>query len=287
MNNEYMKKVNIVIPAKNEADNLRVLLPKLINMVENKNIIVVDDGSTDETRSVCENFNIDLVIHPYSKGNGAAIKSGAKRASQNTIIFMDADCQHDPEDIKKLHVKLCSGYDMVVGARSLNSQANILRLVGNQIYNHLATFVVGHRVVDLTSGFRAVNREKFLEFYHLYPNGFSYPTTSTMAFFRSGHSVSYVPIVAKKRTGKSHINLIKDGIRFILIILRVGTFYSPLKIFFPIAMANFILGLSYYTYTYFTDGRFTNMGVLLFVSALIIFLIGLVSEQITSLLYKT
>jgi len=278
--------ISIVIPAKNEAQNLELLLPRLVNTGKFLECIVVDDGSTDETVEVCRKHNVCVISNPYSKGNGAAIKTGAKAASGDIIVFMDGDGQHRPDDITRLLEKLDQGYDMVVGARGRKSQADSYRAVGNGVYNHLASWMTGQKVDDLTSGFRAVKAERFKEFLYLLPNGFSYPTTITMAFFRSGYSVGYVPIETERRLGDSHINLVKDGIRFLIIIFKVGTLYSPLKVFFPVSAGFFITGVCYYLYTFLSDGRFTNMGAVLFMTAVLVFLIGLVSEQVTTLMYK-
>jgi glycosyltransferase involved in cell wall biosynthesis len=199
---------------------------------------------------------------------------------------MDADGQHQPEDIPRLFELLNSGYDMVVGARSRNSQAGWHRASANGVYNRLASWMVGHKVMDLTSGFRVVKAEKFRKFLYLLPNGFSYPTTITMCFFRAGYSVSYVPIHAPKRIGKSHLRIWRDGVRFLLIMFRIATLYSPLKLFFPISLAFFLGGIGYSAYTLSEMHRFTNMSALLFITAILVFLIGLVSEQITMLNYK-
>jgi glycosyltransferase involved in cell wall biosynthesis len=278
--------ISIILPARDESQALRNLLPKLRDLYPDEQIIVVDDGSGDDTVEVCQANSVDVVSHTYSMGNGAAIKSGARSASGDIIVFMDADGQHDPGDIKYLLEKMAEGFDMVVGARDAGSQASSGRWLANLIYNKFAGFIVNHRVEDLTSGYRAIRTSKFMEFLHLYPNGFSYPTTCTMAFFRSGYSVAYVPIKASKRIGDSHIRLLKDGIRFLLILFKVGTLYSPLKIFFPLSALSFMIGISYYLYTYISSGRFTNMSALLFITSVLIFLIGLVSEQITMLLYQ-
>jgi glycosyltransferase involved in cell wall biosynthesis len=219
-------------------------------------------------------------------GNGAAIKRGAKAASGTMLVFMDADGQHDPADVGRLLERLDAGYDMVVGARSPESQASLGRRVANAIYNRLASWVTGHRIEDLTSGFRATRAARFREFLYLLPNGFSYPTTSTMAFFRVGYAVSYVPIHAGKRDGSSHIRPLRDGVRFLLIILKIATLYSPLKVFTPVSFALFAGGLANYAYTYASDGRFTNMSALLMLASVMIFLFGLVAEQVSSLLYS-
>lgn len=278
--------ISIILPSKNEGKSLEVMLPKLRKLFTNAQILIVDDGSTDNTAAICTAYGIEIISHPYSKGNGAAIKSGTRYVSGNTLVFMDADGQHQPEDIFRLLEKLDQGYDMVVGARSLSGQAGLHRATVNSFYNHMASWMVGHKIADLTSGFRAVRAKKFRQFLYLLPNGFSYPTTITMSFFRAGYSVAYVPIHAPKRIGKSHIRLFKDGTRFLLIIFKIGSLYSPLKLFAPISLAFFFTGLGYYVYTYLTMHRFTNMTALLFISAVMVFLIGLLSEQITALMYK-
>ena len=277
---------SVVIPAKNESGSIYSLIEKLKALPGLKEIIVVDDGSTDGTGDIAEKLGVTVVRHPYSKGNGAAIKSGARAATGDILLFMDADGQHSPDDVNRLLQKLHQGFDMVVGARQSGSQASVGRGLANKFYNWLASYMAGQKVEDLTSGFRAVRRFKFLQFLSLLPNGFSYPTTSTMAFFRAGYSVCYEPIHAAKREGKSHIKPIRDGLRFLLIIFKIGTLYSPLKLFVPMSVFVFMLGMSYYGYTFFSFGRFTNMSALLFSTSLIIFLVGLVSEQITALMYK-
>ncbi len=279
--------LSIVIPAKNEAPSLRVLLPDLKSGYPDAEIIVVNDGSADDTSNVCLSHRVIEVRHPYSKGNGASIKSGARAATGDVIVFMDGDGQHQAKDVGRLVAELDKGFDMVVAARGARSQANWSRLAANTVYNKLATWMVGHKVQDLTSGFRAVNARLFRQFLSILPNGFSYPTTITMAFFRAGYSVSYLPVMVLKREGKSHIHLVKDGVRFLLIIFKVGTLYSPLKLFTPISLILFFTGLSYYFYTYTTVARFTNMSALLFSTSMLVFLMGLVAEQITSLLYSS
>ncbi len=277
---------SIVIPAKNEAENLAGLLPELKRLYQAAEIIVVNDGSTDDTAGICQQLDIHVITHQYSKGNGASIKSGARAASKEIIVFMDGDGQHQPQDVARLLQAMESGMDMVVGARGRESQASIGRLLANSIYNKLSSWISGHHIKDLTSGFRAVRRDKFLKFLYLLPNGFSYPTTCTMAFFRAGYSVSYIPIVTAERQSKSHINVFKDGVRFFVIIFKIGTLFSPLKIFIPFSFSFFLMCFFYYLYTYLSSHSFTNMGAVLFTASIIIFLIGLVSEQITTLIYK-
>ncbi|MDY0147640.1 MAG: glycosyltransferase family 2 protein, partial [Halothiobacillus sp.] len=241
---------------------------------------------TDDTAQVAEAAGARVITHSYSMGNGAAIKTGARQATGEVLVFMDADGQHDPADIPRLLARLDDGLDMVVGARQSGSQASVGRGLANRFYNALASWMTGQKIEDLTSGFRAVRADKFREFLYLLPNGFSYPTTCTMAFFRAGYGVAYVPIMAAQRIGKSHIRLVKDGIRFLLIIFKIGTLYSPLKLFLPVSLLHFIVGLGYYLYTYSEFNRLSLASVFLWSAAVTIFLIGLVSEQITQLMYK-
>ena len=277
--------ISIILPAKNEAKNLIDLLPKLKSLYPHSEILLINDGSTDDTAQVARTGGAKVISHPYSQGNGAAIKTGARNAKGDILVFMDADGQHDPEDISSLLETLKSGYDMVVGARSVKSQASLMRRAGNGFYNRLASIMTGHKIDDLTSGFRAARADKFRKFLYLLPNGFSYPTTSTMAFFRSGFPVAYIPIHAGKREGKSHIRLIRDGTRFFIIILRIGALFSPMRLFLPISRA-LLCRLAYYGYTYYTEHRFTNMSALLFTTSMITFLMGILSEQVSSLHYK-
>lgn len=277
--------VSVIIPAKDAADSIGQVLSGLQEHLPEAEIIVVNDGSQDSTASVAEELGARVVSHPYSMGNGAAIKTGARTASGDILVTMDADGQHLPETVPDLLDELHSGYDMVVAARDSKAQSSAGRRLANRFYNWLASTIVGHRVEDLTSGFRAVKRIKFLEFLHLLPNGFSYPTTITMAFFRAGYSVNYHRAKILPNSGKSHIRVLHDGLRFVLIIVKVGTLYSPLKFFVPLSSALFATGLGYYLFTYLVDQRFTNMSMLLFSVSVITFLIGLVSEQITTLMY--
>lgn len=277
--------LSIILPARNEGESLHELMPRIKSLYPAAEIIVINDGSDDNTQAVCESYGVRIINHPQSLGNGAAIKSGARVATGDILVFMDADGQHDPGDIAKLLQALEKGYDMVVGGRDRKSNSSFTRYLGNQVYNGLASWMTGHKIVDLTSGFRVVKKNKFLEFVSILPNGFSYPTTITMAFFRSGYSVAYVPIRTNNRKGKSHIRIVNDGVRFFLIIFRVTALYSPLKLFFPLSALFFMTGAGYYLYTYVTEERFTNMSALLITTSILIFLIGLLAEQITYLIY--
>lgn len=278
--------LSVILPAKNEGGSLRTLLPRLTATLPRAELILLDDGSTDQTAEVARAHGARVVSHPCSLGNGAAVKSGARAASGDILIFMDADGQHNPADIPHLLAKLHEGYDMVVGARAVGSQASVGRSLANSFYNWFATLITGHKILDLTSGFRVVRAERFKRFLYLLPNGFSYPTTITMAFFRSGYPVGYVPINAAKRQGTSHLRPFRDGVRFLLIMFKVATLYSPLKLFFPVSAGFFATGIGYYLYTFLTVGRFTNMSALLLTAAVIVFMMGLISEQITALNYR-
>lgn len=279
-------KLSIIIPACNEAAALRKTLPLLLETYPAAQIIIVNDGSSDDTAKVCRDFPVTVIEHPYQKGNGAAIKTGARAATGDICVFMDADGQHKPKEIHKLLDKINDNYDMAIGARDFNSHASLARGLANGFYNWLAGKVTGHRIDDLTSGFRAARSDQFREFINILPNGFSYPTTITMAFLRVGYSVGFTPVEVASRRGRSHIKLLRDGVKFLLIIFRVGVLYSPLKIFFPFSAVLFSSGLGYYLYTYLSQGRFTNMGILLFLVSVFVFLVGLISEQITFLIYN-
>jgi glycosyltransferase involved in cell wall biosynthesis len=219
-------------------------------------------------------------------GNGAAIKTGTRHATGEVLVFMDADGQHDPADIARLLAKLDEGYEMAVGARQADTHASLGRRLANHLYNRLASWMTGYPIEDLTSGFRVARARHFRKFLYLLPNGFSYPTTSTMAFFRAGFPVAYVSIRASQRGGKSHIRVLRDGSRFVLIILKIGALFSPMRFFLPLSLLFFCTGLGYYGYTYATMHRFTNMSAVLFIYSLLIFLIGMLSEQISALHYK-
>jgi glycosyltransferase involved in cell wall biosynthesis len=280
--------ISIILPAKNEAESLKILLPRLRQHYPAEQIIVVNDGSSDHTAEICNQNHVTVVSHVYSMGNGAAIKTGARNASGDILVFMDADGQHNPEDINRLTEKLDAGFDMAVGARQTDTHASLARKLGNSLFNRLASWMTGYPINDLTSGFRAARAKHFKRFLYLLPNKFSYPTTITMAFFRSGLPVAYVPIQAIDRQGnsKSHIRLFHDGFRFFIIILKIGALFSPMRFFLPISALLLMVGISYYGYTYINWGRLTNMSTILILSSLFTFLIGIVSEQISALHYK-
>ena len=279
------KKVSIIIPAYNEADTIGEIVKKTKAAYPDFDVTVIDDGSTDDTAVAAKNAGANVFSHPYNKGNGAAVKSGIRISSCDIFVFMDGDGQHDPKDIEKM-LKYFPEYDMVVGARTKGNQASLGRAIGNNLYNFLATYVTKFLVKDLTSGFRAVKSEVAYNLLYLLPNTFSYPTTLTLSVLRSGRSLKYIPINTKNRKmGKSSIKIFKDRIRFFLIITKICTLYSPFRIFLPLSFIMFCSGLGYYLYTFIVSGRFTNMSALLFTTSILIFMMGLISEQICQMRY--
>jgi glycosyltransferase involved in cell wall biosynthesis len=276
--------ITVLMPANNEEVSIGTTIRKLRELYPDFEILVIDDGSTDSTLQVAIDAGANVWPHPYNIGNGAAIKSGLRIAQGEWIVMMDADGQHPPEDIEGL-LKYKDAYDMVVGSRTKGSETLLHRDIANMIYNWFASYITKFKVEDLTSGFRLVRASTVRQFINLLPNTFSYPTTLTMAYLRSGRSVKYIPIATKFRLGKSKIKLVQDGTRFFLIITKVATLFSPLRVFLPVSAFLFISALGYYLYTFITAGRFTNMSALLFNSSIIIFMIGLVAEQITQIRY--
>ena len=275
--------ISVVLPVFNEAQNLGRLLDRLQSLeLPDSEVIVVDDGSTDGSGEIAEKRGVRLVRHPYTIGNGAAIKSGIRAARGRLLVLIDGDGQHQPEEIPALLAE-AHRYDMVVGARGKGSMLRFHRTAANLLYNALASYVTRFKVEDLTSGFRVVSREDAVRFIDLLPNTFSYPSTLTLAFLRSGLTIKYVPIQTLYRSGQSKISLITDGIRFLLIITRITTLFSPFRVFLPVSVFFFTSGIGNYLYTYITQNRFTNMTVFLLTTAVIIFMLGLISEQIALL----
>lgn len=272
----------IIIPAYNEEETIARIIQGLKQTLgETCKITVVDDASQDKTAEASRSAGARLIQHPYRIGNGACIKTGLRNAKADIVMLMDADNQHLPEDIPKILAQT-DRFDMVIGSREFSKFS--FRNLANLFYNNFASYVTLFKIQDLTCGFRAVKRREALKFLYLLPNSFSYPSTLTLAFLKTGRTIKYVPVSSPKRKeGKSKINLFKDGIRFFLIILRIATFFSPLRVFLPISLLFFTGGLGYYLYTFVNFHRFTNMSALLFTASIIIFMLGLISEQIAQL----
>ena len=278
--------ISIIIPAYNEAETIGDMIREIKALYPESEVIVINDGSKDETGKIATEAGGIVYNHPFNIGNGAAIKSGIRIASNDVLVLMDGDGQHDPKDIEKL-LEYFPEFDMIVGARPKSDQATMFRGLGNRVLNLLASYVGKYPVMDLTSGFRAVGADIANKMLYLFPNTYSYPTTLTLSVLRSGRSVKYVTVRANvRKTGKSSINLFRDGIKFFMIIARICGLYSPLRIFLPVSFSIFLIGLIYYLYTFFAWGRFTNMSALLFTTSIIIFMMGLISEQISQMRFE-
>ncbi len=276
-------KLSIVMPCFNEAENIADVIKRVKKAVgASVEIVVVDDGSSDDSAALAKKAGARVVKHAYNIGNGAALKSGIRAAHGQNIVLMDSDGQHDPADIKKLVASL-DEYHMVVGARTAKSDSDLHRDMANEVFNRFATYLAKKRVDDLTSGFRALRGRLAKQFAYLLPNTFSSPSTLTLGLIRAGYSVKFEPIVAARRKGKSKIRPVRDAIRFFLIMLKISTLFSPLRVFLPVAGLFFALGIGYYGFTYYTTHRFTNMSALLITNGVITFMLGLVSEQIAQM----
>jgi len=277
--------VSILIPAYNEGPVVADVIGALRAAADWHEIILVDDGSSDETAASAEAAGARVLRHPYNKGNGAAVKTGIRAASGEYVLVIDGDGQHKPEDARRI-VDGLGEYDLIVGARAGHTQATGARRAGNGLLNAFATYMTGREIPDLTSGFRGARHSILREFLHLIPNGFSTPTTTTLAFIKAGYSVTFLPIEARQRTGVSKIRLARDGTKFLLIILKIVTIFSPMKIFLPVSVGAFLLGVAYGAWTVAFSGRIANGSVLLLMFAVIVFLVGLVSEQISALRFE-
>jgi glycosyltransferase involved in cell wall biosynthesis len=276
---------SIVIPSFNEAGAIGPLVTSLVSSGDWHEVIVVDDGSSDQTSDRAREAGAIVVRHPYNTGNGAAVKTGIRRATGENVLIVDGDGQHRAADARRL-VAALGEYDLVIGARSSGTQATRMRRLGNVALNRLAGYLTGRRIPDLTSGFRCARREHFHEFLHLLPNGFSTPTTTTLAFIKAGYNVRFEPVDAEARIGASKIRLARDGVKFLLIVLKIVTIFSPLRVFLPVSLAAFVAGTGYAAWTIATQSHVTNSSVLLIMLAVIVFLVGLVSEQISALRFE-
>lgn len=278
--------VSVIIPVFNEAETVGEIIKGINGLHPEFEVIVINDGSTDETGARAREAGALVYSHPYNIGNGAAIKSGIRIASGKILVFLDGDGQHDPKEIEEM-LRYFPDYDMVVGARENGQHASFWRAMGNRVYNGFASYVAKFPIQDLTSGFRAIKADIARSFLYLLPNTYSYPTTMTLGVLRSGRSVKYVPIHSQKRSrGKSKVKLFRDGVRFFMIITKICALYSPLRVFLPVSLLMFLLGLGYYTFTFMMWQRFTNMSALLFTTSILIFMLGLISEQIAQMRFE-
>ena len=282
--------LSVVIPAKNEAAGLPALLEELRGVLEGFSgllyeILLIDDGSTDETAALGAAAGARVISHPESLGNGAAVKRGIREAKMGWVVLLDGDGQHPPDQLPTMIEMAEQRYDMVVGSRG-GSGGSAHRNLANRVYNGLASYVTNRKIPDLTSGYRLIRADIVKGFCYLLPNTFSYPTTITLGMMRVGYAVGFQPIDVRPRQGKSHIRIVRDGVRFLIIIMRIATFFAPLRVFMPLSLLMFFLGVSWYAFTYFTGGRFTNMGVLLFTQASVVFGLGLISEQVAALRFQ-
>jgi glycosyltransferase involved in cell wall biosynthesis len=275
----------VVIPAYNEAAVIADVVSAVSATGTWHEILVVDDGSSDATAARAAESGAIVVRHPYNKGNGAAVKSGIRRATGEFVMIIDGDGQHQAEDALRLVARL-GEYDLVIGARPAATQATRTRKAGNAALNRFAGYLTGREIPDLTSGFRAARREYLREFIHLLPNGFSTPTTTTLAFIKAGYNVTFEPTHARPRIGTSKIRLARDGASFLVIILKIVTLFSPLRVFLPISIVPCVVGSGYAMWTIATQSKITNSSVLLLMFAVIVFLVGLVSEQISALRFE-
>jgi len=286
-------KLSVIIPIYNEEENVSSFLIELHKVLEKMaidyEIIPVNDSSADNTIKEIENtkISVNLVTHPYNKGNGAAVKSGIRHAKGKYVIMLDGDGQHKPEDIPRIFEQLENGFDLVVGARDRKSQASFFRYIANSIYNLTASYVSGFKVEDLTSGLRGAKRNTIKKFLYLFPNGFSYPTTSLLSFLKAGYSVKFIPIETRKRKGTSKIRLFRDGARFFGIIAKVTVLFSPLKVFLPVSITLFFGAVAHFFYRYLQSGKYTLFTGILVLASLFVFLMGLISEQIAMIQYNS
>ncbi len=286
-------KLSIIVPVYNEKENIENFLKELLEFCQkftfDYEVIVVDDGSNDGTGEILSNFKSDflkVLYHKHNIGNGGAVKTGIRNASGEYVIMIDGDGQHYPEDLGRILEKLEEGYHLVVGARDGKSQASFLRAIGNSIYNKLASYVADFEIKDLTSGLRGAKRNIILKFLYMFPNGFSYPSTSTLTFLKAGYSLCYIPIKTRKRKGKSKIKIVRDGIKFFNVIAKITTLFSPMRIFFPVSFLLFLSAIVHFLYRYLISGRYTLFTGILVLASIFTLLMGLISEQISTLYYK-
>lgn len=274
--------ISVIVPAYNEAKAIGGVLQSILDLPLNIELIVVDDGSTDDTAEVARAHGARVIRHPTNRGNGAAVRTGIRNAHGDIIVFMDADGQHNPQDILRLTDEMES-YDMVVGARPWNS-GMWHRNIANAIYKAFASYITGFHVKDLTSGFRAIRASLAKSLCYLLPNTYSYPTTMTLAVAKAGYGIKYIPIEVRKRAaGSSKISLVSDGMRFFVIMAKITTLFSPLKVFGPIGILVALPGFLYAIYRFVIGKAWTIPITISLTMGALILVLGLISEQIATL----
>ena len=288
-------KYSVVLPVYNEEEVISSTIHDIVAVFNRMDleweIVAVDDGSDDQSVDVLRSLESEfgsafkLVRHPYNKGNGATIKTGIRNASGEVIVCMDCDGQHDPEDILKM-LPFLGEYDLIVGARPFKEDGVWYRNLANRFYNGLASRLTDFKIEDLTSGFRIFKADVVKKFYHLFPQHFSYPTTSTLALLKGGYNIKYVPInIQPRKTGASKIRLFRDGLRFTTIIFKIILLFEPMRVFLPVTAAAFILGFVSTILGMIQAARLyvPNSAVVLFVLGVISFLMGILAEHTTAI----
>ena len=282
---EISESVSIIIPAYQEEEAIGQVVANVLRVARELGcpyeVLVVDDGSTDNTGGAARYAGAQVLVHPYNRGYGAALKTGIRAATSRTVLFLDADGQHDPEDIRCLLAER-KVYDMVVGARRRSQGAPLWRKPGKLFLGWLANNLTGRNIPDLKSGFRAIAREMALRFLPIMPDGFSFSTTSTIAAFRGGYKVQYIPIQVAHRVGKSTVTMI-DGFKTIMLIIRIVTLFAPLRVFLPVSAATFVLGVGFVIQGYLSAGAASIKGIMVILASILFFLFGILVDQVTAI----
>jgi glycosyltransferase involved in cell wall biosynthesis len=284
--NERAVDVSIVIPAYNEGEAIGETLTDLFSVIGESTrryeVIVIDDGSADDTGAMAESNGARVVRHRKNKGYGAALKTGVLASQAEIVVFYDADNQFDPKDIERI-VEEAKDADAVLGARTSKSYAPFSRKGGKKLLSWLANYLSRQKIPDLNCGLRAIHRDVLLGYLHLLPNGFSASTTTTLVLLREGYDVKFVPITVKKRIGKSTVRPLQDGMDTALLVVRLTTLLDPFRVFGPMSFFFFVFGCVW-GLRYLIHGKGLSIASLfLLVSSVIIFFFGLVADQVASL----
>jgi len=278
-----MKDVTIVLPAYNEAEALAKILGELKKKYKEAQVLVVDDGSTDRTAEVARKAGVTAVSHPYNKGYGAALKTGARAAKTEYVLYFDSDGQFFTDDINAVAAER-NKYDMVIGARP---KEFTMKDMGRRVMKAMASYLSGKKIPDINCGFRLIRRQRVLDFMSILPDGFSFTTTITLAMLQAGDSVKFQPVRVKPReSGKSGIKKMRHGLRFMLYILRMVMLFNPLKVFLPVSLALFAVGFPVFAYFLLFQAHVSQTSLMLILFSLMTFLFGLVADAISVLVRK-